>query len=79
LCKILAEPLLGPLKVLHKSLACAKVQSFILKLRTNIKINTRQFLTIRRYLHKLAILATAEGIELSSLNGRVRNIILGFE
>jgi len=37
-------------------------------LKTNIKINTRQ-------LHALAKLATAEGIELSSLSGRVRNLI----
>jgi len=34
-----------------------------------IKINTRQFLT--QYLHALAKLASAEGIEFSSLRGKV--------
>jgi len=43
------------------------------KLKTNIKINTRQFLK-HRYLHALAKLATAEGIELRSLSSRIRNL-----
>jgi len=48
---------------------------YFFQLRTNIKMNTRQFLnTYRYYLHALAKSATAEGIELLSLSGIVRNL-----
>jgi len=46
---------------------------FFLKLRTNIKINTRQF-SEHRYIHAVAKLATAKKIELPSRSGRVRNL-----
>jgi len=42
-----------------------------IKLRTDIKINFEH-----RYLHALVKSTTAEGIELSSLSGRVRNLTI---
>jgi len=44
------------------------------KLRSNVKINTRQYLNTGYIIHALAKSATAEGIEFPSLSGRVRNL-----